>query len=198
MRVTAEAKVATRGKILEVAAQLFRRNGFEVTTTRDIAREAEIAHGTLFNYFTNKESILACLANEALGVAIVEFRADTAANRSLEEDLFALIAVTLRKLKPIRKHLPALIETLLSPLSQSRTDDCATFRLQQLEVVAQIATRHQHRELPSIALQLYWTLLTGIFVFWANDKSPKQEDSLALIDQSLNMFVNWLADSSES
>jgi hypothetical protein len=33
-----------------------------------------------------------------------------------------------------------------------------------------------------------------VLVFWANDKSPKQEDTLALIDDSLSMFVGWLRD----
>jgi len=31
-----------------------------------------------------------------------------------------------------------------------------------------------------------------VLAFWANDRSPKQEDTLALVDQSLNMFVGWL------
>jgi hypothetical protein len=31
-----------------------------------------------------------------------------------------------------------------------------------------------------------------VLVFWSNDKSPKQEDSLALIDDSLTMYVAWL------
>jgi hypothetical protein len=35
-------------------------------------------------------------------------------------------------------------------------------------------------------------LYTGVLAFWAGDKSPKQEDTLALLDQSLTMFVGWL------
>ena len=53
-------------------------------------------------------------------------------------------------------------------------------------------------ELPPLALQLYWTLYTGVLVFWANDKSPKQEDTLALLDHSLNMFVGWLREPARS
>jgi len=37
-----------------------------------------------------------------------------------------------------------------------------------------------------------------VLVFWANDKSPKQEDTLALIDHSINMFVGWLRDNSNT
>jgi hypothetical protein len=43
-----------------------------------------------------------------------------------------------------------------------------------------------------VAVQLYWTLYVGVLSFWSADKSPKQEDSLALLDQSLDMFVGWL------
>ncbi len=46
--------------------------------------------------------------------------------------------------------------------------------------------------LSAIALQLYWTLYTGVLTFWSDDKSPHQEDTLALLDQSLQMFVAWL------
>ena len=60
--------------------------------------------------------------------------------------------------------------------------------------VAAIAARHGHSTAPSpTALQLYWTLYTGILAFWSTDASPRQEDTLALIDDSLSMFVAWLS-----
>jgi hypothetical protein len=34
-----------------------------------------------------------------------------------------------------------------------------------------------------------------VLAFWTADKSPRQEDTLALLDQSLNMFAAWLRDS---
>jgi hypothetical protein len=39
---------------------------------------------------------------------------------------------------------------------------------------------------------LYWTLYTGVLAYWSSDASPRQEDTLALLDQSLAMFVGWL------
>src|SRR6188768_2172083 len=65
MRVTAEAKEATRRKILDTAQDLFRTAGYDATTTRDIARAAGIATGTLFNYFPTKESIVVALVMDA-------------------------------------------------------------------------------------------------------------------------------------
>ena len=192
MRVTAQTKQATRNRILRAARRLFADNGYDSTTTRDIAKEAGIASGTLFNYFPSKEAVVACLANEAIGDALTDAEHAAREAETLEEDLFALVAAGLRKLKPLRKHLPALLETSLSPLAIAADDVSVSLRSGHLEAVAALAARHGCGELSATALQLYWTLYTGALVFWANDKSPKQEDTLALIDESLDMFVGWL------
>lgn len=194
MRVSAQTKVATRKRILQVARKLFAAKGYDLTTTRDIAEAAEIASGTLFNYFTTKDGILTSLASEALSDALAEAGPGAPADRMLDEDLFALIALGLRKLTPLRKHLPVLIETSLSPLAIAPQGEPSSLRTGQLEGVVALAVKHGHGPLSATALQLYWTLYTGVLVFWANDKSPKQEDTLALIDDSLSMFVGWLRD----
>lgn len=41
-------------RILEAAQRLFARQGFEKTTTRQLAEAAEIAEGTLFRHFETK------------------------------------------------------------------------------------------------------------------------------------------------
>ena len=35
-------------------------------------------------------------------------------------------------------------------------------------------------------------LYVGVLTFWGRDKSPKQEDTLAMLDQAINMFAAWL------
>jgi AcrR family transcriptional regulator len=195
MRITVEQKHATRRRIVEQALELFRTRGFEATTTRDIARAARIATGTLFNYFDTKEAIIGQLAADALGRAraAVTGRAQAA---TLEEELFGLVAAQLRQLKPIRKFITPLLETLLSPLSAARqTGKSESWRVEHLETVAALVCQHGVAEISPLASQVYWSLYTGVLAFWTVDKSPKQEDTLALLDQSLNMFAAWLRDS---
>src|SRR5207249_10816221 len=122
MRVSAETKAATRETILRTARRLFAEKGYDATRTRDIASAAGIASGTLFNYFQTKEAIVACMASEAIGETLTEAGATPRPAESLEEALFGLIASGLRKLKPLRKHLPALLETSLSPLALTSQD----------------------------------------------------------------------------
>jgi len=45
-------------QILDAAARLFAEKGFHRTTTRDIAEAADMAEGTLYNYFANKDDLL--------------------------------------------------------------------------------------------------------------------------------------------
>ncbi|WP_394247580.1 TetR/AcrR family transcriptional regulator [Vibrio profundi] len=51
-------RVETKQKILAAAWRLFAENGYENTTTRQIAREAGVADGTVFSHFETKLAIL--------------------------------------------------------------------------------------------------------------------------------------------
>lgn len=192
MRITAEEKDATRRRIVDAALDLFRNGGFDATTTRDIARRAGIATGTLFNYFETKETILASLAGEVLAKARATFARQTV-EADLEEELFALAAAELRQLKPLRKFVGGLLETELSPLvAARRAGPSDSLCVAHLQLVDSIARKHGIAELSPVALQIYWALYTGVLAFWSADRSPKQEDTLALLDQSLHMFTAWL------
>jgi AcrR family transcriptional regulator len=51
-------KEQTREKIITIAMDLFRNQGVSGTTMEQIAREVDIAKGTLYNYFPVKEAII--------------------------------------------------------------------------------------------------------------------------------------------
>jgi AcrR family transcriptional regulator len=52
------SEAQTRTRILQAALKLFAAQGFDGTTTRDLAQAAGVAEGTLFRHFPNKKSIL--------------------------------------------------------------------------------------------------------------------------------------------
>ncbi len=45
-------------RILEAAVKVFAREGFYKSKIEDVAREAEVAHGTVYLYFKSKEELL--------------------------------------------------------------------------------------------------------------------------------------------
>src|SRR4051812_1789130 len=117
MRVTADAKQQTRERIVETARRLFAGNGFDSTTTRDITISAQIAAGTLFNYFPNKEALAMSIMAESLTEAKDDFWRRRSGNESLAEDLFANVMAGLRRLASSRHYLGEVIEKALSPFA---------------------------------------------------------------------------------
>jgi AcrR family transcriptional regulator len=51
-------KQRTREHIAETARRLFTERGFERVTVAEVAREAEVSEGTVFNYFPRKEDLV--------------------------------------------------------------------------------------------------------------------------------------------
>ena len=194
MRITAEAKTETRQRILHAATRLFQSAGWQSTTTRGIAVAAGIATGTLFNYFPTKEAIAAALIADALKRADEDFSIGQIEENSLEADLFLFIMSGLGNLRDFRKFLAPACETIFSPLARPSPDSPGdAIRVDHLEMVEEIVTAHGIAGPRSaVAVQLYWTLYLGVFAFWAADDSPGQEDTLALLDQSLKLFVTTL------
>jgi AcrR family transcriptional regulator len=210
MRVTASTKEDTRRRILDAARKLFAENGFDGTTTRDIAGGANIATGTLFNYFASKEALAMAIVGEALESAEWDRKAhdplttdvDLRDEEALVDSLFSNIAADLRELRPFRPWAAGVLDSSVSPLIAADvgdTDCAATFRARHLEQVVDLLGHHTGGIRPPslVTMHLYWTLYLGVLVYWSRDPSPDQQDSLALLDQSLRLFVRALRESEQ-
>lgn len=196
MRITSEKKLETRQRIVEVARNLFQEKGFEKTTTRDIVAEAQIAAGTLFNYFPTKEALAMTILAESLDQAEAKFRGRLRGDEGLEEVLFAYVAAGLRCLAPHRNYVGEVLETAMSPFGSNAVCEVGErVRLDHLEVVRRlIVSRSPEASAgPSfIAMHLYWTLHLGVLAFWAKDDSPNYEDTLSVLDHSMRIFATSL------
>ncbi len=195
MRISEQAKIENRARLLEVAANLFIDKGFEDTTTRDIAVAAGMAAGTLFNYFPSKETLAMTMVAEAFGRGEEDYRSRRTAEEGLAEELFLFVASGLRQLRPLRPFLGPVLERSLSPFPRkSVCPEGETARLEHLAVVREVVGRHGFAAAPDhVVMTIYWSLYLGILASWTNDTSPNQEETRALIDYSLRLFVNVIS-----
>ena len=69
VRVTANVKETTRGRLLTAAAQEFARAGFERANIDTISLAAGYAKGTIYNYFPSKEELFLAVVEQALAQA---------------------------------------------------------------------------------------------------------------------------------
>ena len=191
MRITAQAKEENRRRLLEIGAALFRDKGFAETSTRDLAAAAGMATGTIFNYYPNKESLGMALLADAMAVGRAKHSRRRRRGETLVEELFSLINDELRALRPHRGFAAPVLEVALSPFARSEASkEGERTRIEHLETVAAIMRRFGIEELDAVASHFYWTLYLGVLAFWTRDDSPRQEDTLLVIDQSMQLFAS--------
>jgi AcrR family transcriptional regulator len=118
-----------RQDILDAAAQLFARSGYDGATIRDIARAAHVSTGTIHAQFKNKDQLLDAAVAERLGLVVREIREATSGLSSSD-------------------GLAACLRTLFMRLSQ----DALLARLLTFE--AGLSTRLADRHTTQLALQI--------------------------------------------
>jgi AcrR family transcriptional regulator len=67
-------KQANRGAILDAAREVFAELGYGAATVRDIVRRTDLATGTFYNYFPDKEAVFRELLDESAKEARVRVR----------------------------------------------------------------------------------------------------------------------------
>ncbi|MDA8233480.1 MAG: TetR/AcrR family transcriptional regulator [Clostridia bacterium] len=60
-------KEETKKRIMEVALELFRRQGTEATTVEQITEAADVGKGTFYNYFPTKEAVVSYFLVQEIG-----------------------------------------------------------------------------------------------------------------------------------
>lgn len=79
-----QTKAANRSAILDAALQVFGELGYGAATVRDIVRRTDLATGTFYNYFPDKESVLHALLGDAATEARILVRAARRSSTDLE------------------------------------------------------------------------------------------------------------------
>lgn len=91
----AEHKVITRALIIDKAQELFATWGYEDTSFGDIAAGVGIGRTTLYDYFTDKDDLLASLVEETLPPTIRNLISQIPSDITPVERLRHLVVVTL-------------------------------------------------------------------------------------------------------
>lgn len=94
----------TRTRILKSALRLFSRQGYDGTTTRDLAEAANVAEGTLFRHFPNKKAILVEVATQGW----VEILTDLLTELSGMESYKAVAQVMKRRMMHLHENADML------------------------------------------------------------------------------------------
>jgi AcrR family transcriptional regulator len=78
-------KAANRAAILDAARQVFAERGYDGSAVRHIVARTELAPGTFYNYFPDRESIFRALVEESIAVVRERLREARREARDIEE-----------------------------------------------------------------------------------------------------------------
>ena len=189
---------ATRDRIVDVALDLFRRQGFEQTTMREIAAKAGVSLGSAYYYFESKEDLVMAFYERAMEAMAPRIEAALKSATKFEKRLEAILAVKFSYFQPNRAFLGALFrhaadpENRLSPFSEATRQIRERDQMYFAQAIAVSRDVRVPEDLVAQMPMLLWLYQMGLILFWIYDRSPGQRRTRALREKSLPLLVSAL------
>jgi AcrR family transcriptional regulator len=161
-------KLALRGRILEVARQLFSEQGFRETRVADVCEQADIAQKTFFNHFPSKLDLLREIAHagiQELMFAIEDIRKSDLATRDRIHRFFDTVTIHITGAGPRNRELLVELVHLISGDAAERSEQVrrlhAAFRGIVEDGLSQgdVTRRHDPQALTEMILGAYYVLI---------------------------------------
>ena len=186
----------TATKILDAALALFREQGFESTTMRQIAEKAGVATGLAYYYFQSKDAIVLAFYHRAQ-LDLPSMLESAHKERDLTARLRAIIDAKFRYFAPNRLFLGALMghaadpHNALSPFGPGsatvREADIAQYDRALKETRTKV-----HADLAPHMAKMLWFYQMGMILFWIYDRSANQKRTKDLLAASVPVVVTLI------
>jgi AcrR family transcriptional regulator len=177
----------TRAAIAEAALRLFRENGYEATTMRAIAREAGVATGNAYYYFSSKEELIQEYYARNQADHARACRPVLDAETRLAPRLGGVLRTLIDTQAPYHEFAAKLYKHAAepsSPLSPFSSESSPT-RNAAIGLYAEVIDGARVR-VPAILRdrlpEVLWLYSLGIVLYWVHDTSPGCAKTYRLID----------------
>jgi len=183
-------------RIIAAATKVFARKGFFHAKVSDIAKEAQVADGTIYLYFENKDDILISLFEEQMK-AVLE---NMVQQISQEQDAIKKIekfALTHLRLIELNKNMAEIIQVELRQSSKFMKEYKNEKFMQYLNLISDVIREGQEQGLfkkdvmPEIAKRAFFGALDEMSRFWVLS-SHKKYDIETAAEQISEYFLYGL------
>jgi len=192
----ARRKEDTLRRIEEAGARLFKSRGYEATSTREIAEAADIAAGTLFNYFPEKRALLIHLMQRQIDLALGR-AFGTLVAATIDRELIHVFGALTECYAQDRRLGRVFVKELLFIGGERRAESAAwTFGIVK-RIASLMRSAQQRGELdPSIdpvdaAQQIFSMHYFGV-VTWLGGMIPSRAAHEARFEGSLRLLLRGL------
>ena len=174
---------AARDRLYTIAVQMIGTRGYEATTLREIAREADVSVGLLYRYFPSKQAVVIALYDD-LSAAYEREAGGMRPGKWRDRFIFAL-TTALRVLDPHQLALRALTPVLVGDPEEGIFSEATAFSRLRVQRVFEDAVTGAS-DAPSAPLaaalgRLLYLVHLGVLLFWLLDKSPGRRATTPLI-----------------
>ncbi|MGI6655500.1 MAG: TetR/AcrR family transcriptional regulator [Desulfobulbus sp.] len=178
-------------KIIRAATKVFAKKGFYNARIADIAKEAKVADGTIYLYFTNKFDILLSVFEQEIGKLIGQITHLLEKETDPRAKLEVFIAAHLDEMKKNR-HLAEVMHVELRQASKLMREYRKNTFNDYLELIASIIRQGQEDGIfrpeiePVIAMQMIYGALDEISRCWhvgSNDCAFTPEEVSSQLSQ---------------
>jgi AcrR family transcriptional regulator len=183
----------TRALLVETALRSFRQRGYDETTIRLIAAEAEVSTGNAYYHFPTKNHLVQELYLQVQGEHRDAAVAGLAATDDLIERLRVVYHAGIDTLAPFHRFAPGFLSAAMSPRSPINPLSADSEPARDLAVgVFQDAVSGARRGFPAEFTDRVPELLLLAYLllalFWVYDASPGQKRTHRLIDRGLALL----------
>lgn len=180
-----------RGKVLSAAASLFREQGYERTTVRDIAARVGIQSGSLFHHFASKEEILKAVMIDVIRFNTDRLRAAVEAAPDTRAKLRALIECEMQSIVGDTREAMAVLVYSWDGLSPANQQDVLALRAVYEQLWLDVLEAARREGLIDVDPFVMRRLLTGAISWCGTWFDPRKGPmSIAqLVDTVLGMAI---------
>ena len=174
---------AAKGHLYATAIRLIGEQGYEPTTLREIAEEANVSVGLLYRYFPSKRAVVLALY-EDLSAEYARRAAEMRSGKWRDRFMFAL-STSLQVLQPHRVALRALTPVLVGGSEESVfAANTAVSRLRVQHVFEGAVAGATDAPNPPVAMalgRLLYLVHLSVILWWLLDKTPNQRGTASLV-----------------
>jgi TetR/AcrR family fatty acid metabolism transcriptional regulator len=182
------AQEEKRNQILEAAVRVFATKGYHTSRVGDIAKEAGVAHGLLYHYFSSKEEVLQTIFRDNWSRLVVAFEAIDEGDEPPRKQLAAIAKILLRTWR----YGPELVTVMIREVARSPQLETQVEEIRGAFIVIQrVIERGQadgsfRPELdPRLATWIFYGGLEELLTGWVMGQLPDGDEEVARAERAI-------------